>query len=213
MEEYYNADDQARAVKNWLKKYSVSIILGLVLGLGLFYGIRFVMTKQVVASEQAANAYFNLLNSTGMGNPEQTATIANAIVTNYAKTPYASMAQFFLAQNAVNKGDYAKATVALQWVIDHSKTNSFRQIARIRLARVLSAQQKMTEALALLQQVDDKTYMPLIETTRGDIFLAQKQYAEARQAYQLALKNADQFAGLQSMLQMKISDPQLAQAG
>ena len=65
----------------------------------------------------------------------------------------------------------------------------------------------------MLQQVDDKTYMPLIETTRGDIFLAQKQYAEARQAYQLALKNADQFTGLQSMLQMKMSDPELAHAG
>ncbi len=211
MEEYYNADDQAQAVKSWLKKYALSIIIGLVLGIALFYSIQFFMGKRVVASEKAANAYVALLNLTSDANNPQITVVANDIVKNYPKTPYASMAQFFAAQIAVNAGQYDKADSPLEWVIDHSKVDSFRQIARIRLARVLLEQQKISDAEAVLKKVDDKTYAPLIETIQGDIFLAQKQYGQAKNAYESASKGASQFSGLQRMLQMKLSDPQLTQ--
>lgn len=211
MEEYYNANDEAEVVKAWLKKYAFSIILGLLLGIGLFYGIQHIMSKRVVASEKAATVYFMLLNSSGIPNNPQTALLANDLVQSYPKTPYASMAQFFLAQSSVNTQNYDKAVSQLQWVIDHSKINAFKQVARIRLTRVLLAQNKISEANTALKQVDDKTYMPLIEATQGDIFIAQKDYAKARQAYETALKEAKSFAGLESELKMKLSDPQLVQ--
>jgi predicted negative regulator of RcsB-dependent stress response len=211
MEEYYNADDQAQAVKAWLRKYGFSIVIGLALGLALFYALQFFMTKRVIASEKAANAYVTLLNSTAIPNSPVTALIADEIVKSYPKTPYASMAQFFAAQTAISAAQYDKADSQLQWVIDHSKVNTFRQIARIRLARVLLQQQKINEAQMVLKKVEDKTYMPLIEMTKGDIYLTQEQYEEAKKAYESALNGAGQFSGLASMLQMKLSDPQLAQ--
>lgn len=211
MAEYYNADDEAQVVKAWLKKYALSIVLGLVLGIALFYGIRHFMAKRVVASEQAATAYFMLLNSSGVPNNPQTTAIASDLVENYPKTPYASMAQLFLAQAAVNAQNYDLAESQLQWIIDRSKVNAFKEVARIRLARVLLAQNKISEAEAALKPVDDKAYMPLIKSTQGDIFLAQKQYDKAREAYQSALKGAKSFPGLENSLEMKLSDPQLAQ--
>ncbi|MBY0378757.1 MAG: tetratricopeptide repeat protein [Gammaproteobacteria bacterium] len=211
MEEYYNAHDEAQVVKTWLKKYALSIVLGLILGIALFYGIRHFMAKRVIASEQAATAYFMLLNSTGVPNNPQTTAIASDLVENYPKTPYATMAQLFLAQSAVNAQNYDLAESQLQWVLDHGKVDAFKQVARIRLARVLLAQNKINEAETVLKSVDDKTYTPLIEATRGDIFLAQKQYDKARQAYQSALKDAKSFPGLANSLQMKLSDPTLAQ--
>jgi predicted negative regulator of RcsB-dependent stress response len=211
MEEYYNADDQAQAVKAWLRKYGFSIVIGLALGLALFYALQFFMTKRIVTSEKAADAYVTLLNSTAIANNSQITMITDDIVKNYPKTPYASMAQFFAAQAAVNAAQYDKADSQLQWIIDHSKVNAFRQIARIRLARVLLQQQKINDAQMALKKVEDKTYMPLIETTKGDIYLTQKQYKEAKKAYELALNGANQFSGLASMLQMKLSDPQLVQ--
>lgn len=211
MEEYYNADDQAQAVKAWLKKYGVSIIIGLILGIALFYAVQIFKNKQAAASQKAAEAYIVLLNATAIANNPQVTDIANDIVKNYPKTPYASMAQFFAAQVAVNAAQYDKADSQLQWVIDHSSVASFRQIARIRLARVLLQQQKISDAETVLKKVDDKTYMPLIETLTGDIYLTQKQYDKAKSAYESALKGASQFSGLASMLQMKLSDPQLTQ--
>lgn len=211
MEEYYNADDQAQAVKAWLRKYGLSIVIGLALGLALFYALQFFMAKRVVASEKAANAYIILLNSTAIANSPQIAMMVDDMVKNYPKTPYASMAQFFAAQAAVNAGQYDEADSQLQWIIDHSKVNSFRQIARIRLARVLLQQQKINDAMVVLKKIEDKTYIPLIETVQGDIYLTQKQYAEARKAYESALNGANQFSGLTNMLEMKLSTPQLAQ--
>jgi predicted negative regulator of RcsB-dependent stress response len=211
MEEYYNADDQAQAVKAWLKKYGVSIAIGLILGIALFYAVQMFRGKQAAASQKAAEAYIVLLNATAIANNPQITDIANDIVKNYPKTPYASMAQFFAAQVAVNAAQYDKADSQLQWVIDHSSVTSFRQIARIRLARILLQQQKISDAETVLKKVDDKTYMPLIETLTGDIYLAQKQYDKAKSAYESALNGASQFSGLASMLQMKLSDPQLTQ--
>lgn len=211
MEEYYNADDQAQAVKAWLKKYGLSIVIGLALGIALFYAIQFFMGKRAIASEKAAEAYIVLLNATAVPNNPQITTIAEDIVNNYPKTPYASMAQFFAAQTAVGAAQYDKADSQLQWVIDHSSVASFRQIARIRLARILLQQQKISAAEMALKKVEDKTYMPLIETIQGDIYWAQKQYDKAKSAYETALNGASQFPGLASMLQMKLSDPQMTQ--
>jgi predicted negative regulator of RcsB-dependent stress response len=211
MEEYYNADDQAQAVKAWLKKYGVSIVIGLILGIALFYVLQFFMGKRAVADQKAAETYVILLNATASANNPQITMIANDIVKNYPKTPYASMAQFFATQVSVNAAQYDKADSQLQWIIDHSKIASFRQIARIRLARILLQQQKISDAQTVLKKVEDKTYMPLIETTTGDIYLAQKQYDNAKSAYEAALNGASSFSGLTSMLQMKLSDPQLTQ--
>jgi predicted negative regulator of RcsB-dependent stress response len=211
MEEYYNADDQAQAVKAWLKKYGISIVIGLILGIALFYAVQMFRGKQATTSQKAAEAYIVLLNATAIANNPQITDIANDIVKNYPKTPYASMAQFFAAQVAVNAAQYDKADSQLQWVIDHSSVASFRQIARIRLARILLQQQKISDAETVLKKVDDKTYMPLIETLTGDMYLAQKQYDKAKSAYESALNGANQFSGLASMLQMKLSDPQLTQ--
>ncbi len=210
MEEYYNADDQAQAVKAWLKKYGISIAIGLILGIALFYALQFFMGKRAVADQKAAEAYITLLNVTASTNNPQIAVIANDIVKNHPKTPYASMAQFFAAQAAVTTAQYDKADSQLRWVIEHSKIASFRQIARIRLARVLLQQQKISDAETVLKKIEDKTYIPLIETVTGDIYLAQKQYDKAKTAYESALNGANQFSGLASMLQMKLSDPQLA---
>ena len=101
MEEYYNADDQAQAVKAWLKKYGISIAIGLILGIALFYALQFFMGKRAVADQKAAEAYITLLNVTASTNNPQIAVIANDIVKNHPKTPYASKAQFFAAQAAV----------------------------------------------------------------------------------------------------------------
>ncbi len=209
MVEYYNADDEAQVVKAWLKKYTSSIILGLILGIALFYGIQYWMAKRVVTAEKAATAYFMLLNSTGLPNNPQTILLATDIVKNYPKTPYASMAQLFLAQISVNAQQYDKAETQLQWVIGQSKVDAFKQLARLRLARIFLFQNDIDAAQNTLKVVDDKAYLPLIETVRGDIFMAQKQFDKARSAYQTALKGAESFEGLNSRLQMKLSDPRL----
>lgn len=211
MDEYYNADDQAQAVKIWLKKYGISILIGLALGIALFYVLQSFMAKKVVASEKAATAYVLLLNAAAIPNNPQIAVMADDMVKQYPKTPYASLAQFFAAQVAVNTAQYDTADSRLQWIVYHGKPDSFRQIARIRLARVLLQQQKMDEAETVLKRIDDKTYMPLIEMVQGDIALAQKHPDQAKKEYESALKGAEPFPGLVNVLQMKLSDPNLVQ--
>ncbi len=210
MEYYRNADEQAELVKNWLKKYALSVVIGLMLGIALIYGLRYWNGLRTQKVEKATDAYFMLLNSTA--DPAKTEKMAENIVSQYPKTPYASMAQFFLTQQAVSENQLPAAETHLQWVIDHAHALSFQQIARLRLARILLSEKKFTQAEQTLAEVDDKTYLPLIDMVKGDIALAQNQYSNAKNSYQLALKNADRFEGLQSMLHLKMSDPRLSGA-
>ena len=65
-------------------------------------------------------------------------------------SPYADQADLALARAAVDSRDFDEAAKRLRAVVDGSRDAELRQVARMRLARVLIEQAKHDEALALL---------------------------------------------------------------
>ena len=80
---------------------------------------------------------------------------------------------------------------------------SFRQIARLRLARVLLVEQKPSDAIKILEKVDDKNFNGLINEIRGDGYLAMKNLEIARQSYKEALRELPDAETIRPLLQMK----------
>lgn len=80
-----------------------------------------------------------------------------------------------------------KATVELKSVATNSKMPALKQIAKIRLARILAAEKSYTNALKELGSIDDDTYLPVINELKGDIYGATGQYEEAMNSYKMAL--------------------------
>jgi predicted negative regulator of RcsB-dependent stress response len=111
-----------------------------------------------------------------------------------------------LARESVSKNNYPAAETHLNWVVDTAHDAALRQMARIRLARVLLADNKSKEALKILNTVDDPIYLPLIEDVKGDIFVSQGNAAQAKVSYAEALQNAPELVSIYPLLQMKLDN-------
>ncbi len=183
----YDDDEKVEALKRWWKKYGTSVILGVVLGLGIMYGWQFWQKHQYVKHSQASIAYQSILENLAAKNQKQAEKEATRLVQDSPKSTYATIASLILAKQAVDAGKYDKAKQHLQWVLDHGKVDAYRQVARIRLARVMAAQKQTDNALQLLKTVDDKAFTALIAEVKGDILLTQGKQQQAKQAYKTAL--------------------------
>lgn len=206
MTEYLTEQEQIQQLKTWVKQYGPTIVLGIVLALIMTTGWRYWQNYQNKILTHASSVYDEMLALRAQNNEDGAIVQAKKLLEHYRKTPYADMASLLLARDAVLKNDYPEAIKQLDWVIDHSKNSSMREIARIRIARILITEQKADEALALLKKINNKNYMGLIDEVRGDAYLIKQDPEAARKAYQLALQELPNAEVTRPILEMKYAN-------
>lgn len=198
-----NEQEQIEAIKNWWKNYGKVSLLVFLIGITASYGWKMWQRSQESFNEQASLIYDQMLTSFSQHKQDALIAQANSLSTDYKKTPYASMADFMLAHIAVEKGDLDKAFKELQTIMDNSKDSKIRQIARVRAARILLAKHQLKEAMALLDKVDDSTFLPQVNEVRGDIYIAMGETSKARDSYKEALNATEKGEFNRSLLEMK----------
>lgn len=201
--EYLTEQEQVEILKNWIKQYSLVILGGVVLAAVVISGWRYWQERQHKILSHASAVYDDMLTVRAQSDQAATLVQAKKLFTHYSQTSYGQMAAFMLARNAIVNKNYPEAEKQLNWVIDHSRIASMRQIARIRLARVLIAENKSADAINVLEKVDDNTFNGLIDEVKGDAYLAQKNINLARQTYQQALTELPNAEVVRPLLQMK----------
>lgn len=206
MTDYITEEEQIQQLKNWVKQYAPTILIGIALAFVITTSWRYWQNYQTRTLLHASGVYDEMLSLRAQGNAKDTEVQANKLLTHYASSPYAQMAAFMIARDEVNNKNYTAATDHLQWVMDHSKEIAIREIARLRMARILIAEQKADAALDLLKTIDDKTFAGLIDEVRGDAYFAMKNLSSARLAYQSALKELPNAEISRPILQMKLDN-------
>jgi len=202
--------EQAEYVKKWCREYGIGILLGIIFVLFISWSWSYWRQSKennlVVASIQ----YEHLLSA--IASSENTSTLnslAAGLLKNYSHTPYASLAALQLAKIAVNQNNLPDAGNRLVWIIDQGHDQTLQSIARLRLVRILLAQNQAKEALKVLLKNEDKAYVPIFLEERGDIFKNLGHNKEALQSY-LAAKQAFGNNIEQPLLEMKINNLALA---
>ena len=114
---------------------------------------------------------------------------------DYAATPYAALATLIAARSQVESNELDKAAASLKTVMDTATDPELRVIARLRLARVQSAQGKYDDALATLKVEEPGEFAPRFADTRGDVLLAKGDRAGALREYLAARTGDDQGPG------------------
>lgn len=206
MTEYLTEQEQIQQLKTWLKQYGPTILLGIVLALIMTTSWRYWQNYQNKVLMHASGIYNEMLSSRAENNEDGAIVQAKKLLAHYRRTPYADMASLLLARDAVLKNDYPEAIKQLDWVIDHSKNSSMREIARIRIARILLTEQKADEALELLKKINDKNYIGLVDEVRGDAYIIKQDPNAARKAYQLALQELPNAEVTRPILEMKYAN-------
>ncbi len=149
-------------------------------------GMRYWQQQQVRVRQQASLLYQQLIVADSQKNRDTVTQMAAELTQRYPNTEYAALGNLVAAKSAVNANNLAGAQQKLQWTLEHSKAEAVRQIARLRVSRVLLAQNKPGEAQKLLSVVEDKSFQPAIDGVQGDIYLALGEASKAHQSYQSA---------------------------
>ncbi|MGB5440960.1 MAG: tetratricopeptide repeat protein [Gammaproteobacteria bacterium] len=181
-------EQQIAELKKWWSDNGTSIIVGVALGLACVFGYRSWLAYQDNLSGQASTIYSVMLQGVDRDDVQLVNERADILITQYNSTPYAALAALALAKMRIEEGELDAAGMQLQWVLDNGDLEVVRDIARLRLARVLIAQQKLDAAEALLQQPrSTAAFDKLYHEITGDIFSARDDAVAASEAYQRAL--------------------------
>lgn len=203
MTEYLTEQEQIELIKRWIKQYSGVVIGGILLAVAVSTGWNYWRDYQMKKINQASALFDEMAGMREQNNTKELNAKATKLFTEYPKTPYGQLAALMLAREDVVEKDYVSAQNHLNWVIDNSKEKSIKQIARLRLARVLLAMNKPSESIKLLSTVDDSTFAGLIDEVRGDAYVSMKNIAAARTAYKQALVEIPNAEAIRPILQMK----------
>lgn len=207
---YQTEEQQIEQLKDWWKENGTSLLVGAALGLSGFFGWKFWNEKQVIEQESASNLYVSMTEYIGKEDTSKLIENANLVKAKHPDSSYAILASFHLVKVAVEEKKYDEAAAELKWIIDNHKGNELTDIAKIRLARILIAQQKAEQALALLTFSDDSGYFELANLVKGDAFSALNKKQEALEAYQLAA-NVGKTTANHSTLNIKIDELKLSE--
>ena len=203
MSNYLSEQEQLDTIKKWWNQYG-SALTTVILLIALSYaGWQWYKSTEEKRAVQASQSYEQLLSALSSQDDTQSNLLAERVITDFPKTIYADFASFTLAYNAVYHGALDDAKRYLQRVIDQSTVAEAKQIARIRLARILNEQQHYEQALELLSKVEYEALTAMIEEMKGDIYLAQGKLTEAKAAYQITLAQLSEAGVSSPLLQMK----------
>ena len=205
MEVYESEREQIDAIKKWWKENGKAVVIGAILGFGSLIGWQQWQANVQAARETASLEYDVMLVELENKNYQAVKDRGTRIVSNYQKTPYAALSAMSLAKVAVEEGDLVSAKTYLQMVIDQDKQPQLKQVAQLRMARLLLAEGNASQALTLLKGIKVGGFALAVNELEGDIHVALGNRDQARAAYQRALEAIE--PGMDAgLLQMKLDD-------
>ena len=203
-------EEQLDQIKSFAKKYGSAMISGILIALIAFFGWEYWQKKNLAEAQNQTAKVQKLMDEAKAvsGQPNALATVSEAadkIVKDDADSVQAIQTQFILAKLAYDKQDYAAAEKALKKV-ENSKVKDagLVQIVKLRLADAQLAQKKFDEALKTLSGVTEPAFKATADELRGDIYVAKKDNASARKAYQSAWDNLLERKQERQLLQIKL---------
>ena len=205
MSEYSEAEQWERA-KEWLKGNGLWIIAGIAIGAGGLGGYRWYQERRVSQSETASARYEELLDAFTRNDRTRGETLAQELSNEYAWTPYAALGNLVAARVQVDANELDKAAASLKTVIATATEEEIKMIARMRLARVQSAQGKYDDALATLKVEDVGEFAPRFADVRGDVLLAKGDRPGALREYLAARSGENNGRVDTELLDLKIRD-------
>lgn len=205
MEVYSTEEEQIKALKDWWSENGTSIIVGVVIGVGGFFGYNWWKNENIAKQQLASNEYQAFTKIDAATDQESFVSTANQIKADYADSGYAILAALHLAKKQVDNSDYAAAEKELSWVVTQTEGHDLQPLMKIRLARVLNAQQKYQQAETLLTSINAESYAGLKQQVLGDTYLLMGDKVKARSAYATAKESTESYIA-KNELEMLVND-------
>jgi len=201
---YDTEEEQVEALKGWWKENGRSLIIGAILGVGLILGWNYWQKHQQGQALKASALYSQLLVFADQEKDDETTKIAAQLIEQFPRSSYAKYATLMQAKLKVDAGDLASAKIILETILKQ-KDIELKNVARIRLVRLMLATKEYEKGLQLISEVDPantESFSANYDELTGDLYVALNRLGEARTAY----KNAVRSTQGSPLLQMKLDD-------
>ncbi len=222
MEPYLSEQEQIETIKNWWRRYGISVLIAVLVAVAGYWGWQLWQDRQQQMLVTTATLYQNmeqaylLAQKSPQQREQQIATLRHLgeqLKNDYPTHGYARFAAWLLARQAVEADDYQAAVAEYEWVLAHLSNGRFKgedsnagAISRLRLARLKLALQQPDAALELLKLVTDSAFQVQQSEIRGDVLMAKGDQAGAVDAYEQALAATAMDDPLRQLTEMKLDD-------
>lgn len=203
----YDLEEQEKldALRAWWDRYGTLCAVIIFVIVAAVVGWRGWQWYQSHQSSQAMSYFEALETASGQQGDDAVARIKAASATlrnDFSDSGYASRGVLVAAQALQARKDLDGAREQLEWLVKNGSDPALVPLARLRLAGLLLEQKQYDQALAQLNDAP-AAFAALYADRRGDILLAQGKPAEARAAWEAAVKElgADPVA---QIVQLKI---------
>lgn len=183
--------EQIQIIKDWWKKNNSAVLMALLTFAIANYGWRYWQQHKNKTAAKASLGYTQMLTAVEQKKIDEAVLMGRKLIQEQPKSVYAGMAGLMLAKIYVQKQDLQAAQVQLEFIINKTSDSTFKQIARIRLARILLELKQPQKALDTLAVVSDIAYNTEIKEISADALLVLGKNAEAKKAYQEAANGSD----------------------
>lgn len=201
MADYLTEEEQLDRLKSWWRENGTSIVVTVVIMVGGVAGWRWYDAEQVEAMQAASETYETFLSATGDARAEMAARLD----AEYGGTGYATFALLHQAKDATESGDLENAIGTLRRIADSGAHTLIRDVARVRLARLLQEQGESDAALGVLAEITGQGFRAQVLELKGDIHAIRGERALAHEAYRSAA--AETREGEQRpILEIKVDD-------
>ena len=203
MADILNEQEQVEAIKQFWGRYGAWIMVAIVVILLGLFGYRFWQNREQKVAVIASGMYEQMLVDADQQNITDLQANANLLMKNYSSSAYAALAGLLLAQTQVFQNQLMEAQTSLQWVVDHANNPQTIVIAKVRLARVLVAENNPQQALTVLTGIQGNAEANMV---MGDAQMALNNTPAATKAYQLSLSELQSTDPLYGLVQMKLAN-------
>ena len=199
--------EQWELAKQKMRELGPFVIGGVVIGLAGLAGWNWWQDRRATQAETASARYQELVQAFERNDAARGMTLLTDLKDGYGWTPYPALGSLLAARAEVEANELDKAAGSLRFAMENSPDDEVKLIARMRLARVLSAQGKHDDALALLKVEDAGMFAPRLADTRGDVLLAKGDREGALREYLAARATPGDDGRVDvEMLDLKIRD-------
>jgi predicted negative regulator of RcsB-dependent stress response len=198
--------EQWERAKEMMGELWIYIVGGLALGGIALWGWGWNHKRIETRAQNASMKYEEVIDAFSRNDKTRAMTLVDELNRDFSATPYAALGTLIAARAHVEANELEQAATGLKTVMASASDQELRMIARMRLARVLAAQAKYDDALAMLKVEDVGEFAPRFADARGDVLLAKGDRDGALREYLAARSGEDNNSVDVDLLDLKIRD-------
>lgn len=202
----YNEQEQWERAKSMIGELWIYVVGGVAIGGAGLWAWNWNKDRIETRSIEASSRYEEAIDAFTRNDRTRGMQLVEELNGKYQATPYAALGSLLAARSQVETNELDKAAASLKSVMDTATDPELRTIARLRLARVQSAQGRYDDALATLKMEEPGEFAPRLADTRGDVLLAKGDREGALREYLAARTGDDKGQVDRDLLDLKIRD-------